>query len=193
MDTLIVFLEITIDAIALYLCCNGVFRKSAFKNKSDILFPLLIMLLFIMTRADWLIIDHPSVSFRLDGCEIVHANNVYLLVIQMIFLVIVNSICYKSTDNGMTLCGTMAAYSVYLLTRTVAIVFFSFYKGTGNLLSIGSRLLTIVLIGCLIYSPIFEWIHQGITSGGFAARFAVSNIVAVFISRLLSSPPMEAT
>lgn len=181
MDNAIILIQITLDAVALFLCCNGIFQKDAFKKKKDLLLLPLIMLIFIMARVSWVVGDYSSALLDPQGFEVVPANNVYLLIIQVFSVMTVNSIYYKPTDNGFTFCGTMAAFSIYLLTRTVGIVAFSFFDAGGNLFHFGSRLLAIALIVFLLCAPVFERIRESIADGGFAARLVSVNIAAVFI------------
>lgn len=181
MDNAIILIQITLDATALFLCCNGIFQKESFKKKTDWLLLPIIMLIFIVARANWVIGKDSSVLFDLQGFEVTPANNVYVLIIQMFSVMTVNSTYYKAADNGFTFCGTIAAFSIYLLTRTVGIATLSFFDMIGNLFNFGSRLLGTSLIVFLLCTPAFEGIREIISDGGFAARLVSVNIATVFI------------
>lgn len=182
MDNSIILIQITLDAAALFLCCNGIFQKESFKKKTDWLLLPIIMLIFIVARANWVIGKDSSVLFDLQGFEVTPANNVYVLIIQMFSVMTVNSTYYKAADNGFTFCGTIAAFSIYLLTRTVGIATLSFFNASENLLNWGSRLVGISLVAFLLCTPVFERIRESISDGGFAARVVSVNIAIVFIT-----------
>lgn len=182
MENSIILIQITLDAVALFLCCNGIFQKESFKKKTDWLLLPIIMLIFIVARANWVIGKDSSVLFDLQGFEVTPANNVYVLIIQIFSVMTVNSTYYKAADNGFTFCGTIAAFSIYLLTRTVGIATLSFFNISENLLNWGSRLVGISLVVFFLCTPVFERIRESISDGGFAVRVVSVNIAIVFIT-----------
>lgn len=173
-----------LDAGLIFYCCEVIFKENAgIEPKDFLLFP--IISLFCMAARAGITVGGPSVVlFSAQGYEVAPTNNVILLLILILSILLVNSIYYKSEDSAWTFCGTMTAFSLYLLARTVSVSVFYLWDAAGNLLLFGSRFLSIILIFFLSFTSAFERLKQTIAHSSFITGLVSANIAAILIAVL---------
>lgn len=183
-ENMINFIQILLDAVQLWACCEGIFREKPAQKAKDVIMLPVILLIFIITRTNFIAGGRPMSVFASAGYEIAPANNVLIMMLLILILLLANSLYYKPSDNEYTLCGTMAAFSLYLLARTLSIALFSLCGAAQDLLVTGSRLLSLAAAIFLLRSQFLDWMRKTIRSGGFIVRLVSANISAVLITVL---------
>lgn len=125
METIIIVLQLCLDAAMLTLCCESVFRtRHTAKRKDLFLFPVL----FVVCMASRSVITAGNefhILFPLSGFELAPADNTVILLFLMLGVLLLNSLFYGAEDNGFVFCGTMTAFSVYLSVRSINVAFFA--------------------------------------------------------------------
>lgn len=177
METIWSLLQIFLDAGLLLLCLEKMFQDenhSAGKRKYGI-YPVLVI--FCMgARVNYIAGGEARELFLVNGYEIAPADNIYLLLFLMLGVAVTGSLAYQSSDNGYTLCGSIGVFSVYLTSRVISVFLFLLCGAEGNTLLLGSRILSFLLAGIFLFSPVFAWCRQVLRDGGFAARLGFANI-----------------
>lgn len=176
--------QIILDTALLFLCCEGLFRDKTDRRRKDfLLFPLLF--LFCMAARVSVIAGAQAEDlFLAKGFEIAPADNLISSLFLMLVVLLMTSIYYKPVSEGYTFCGTMAAFSLYLLLRTVSIVILFLCRATGNWLLFGCRILSLAFVLLFLYSPALDWLQETIKNGGFLIRLVCTNIAGALIGIL---------
>lgn len=177
METIWSLLQIFLDAGLLLLCLEKMFQDEnhfAGKRKYGI-YPVLVI--FCMgARGNYIAGGEARELFLVNGYEIAPADNIYLLLFLMLGVAVTGSLAYQLSDNGYTLCGSIGVFSVYLTARVISVFLFLLCGAEGNTLLLGSRILSFLLAGIFLFSPVFAWCRQVLRDGGFAARLGFANI-----------------
>ena len=127
METIIIVLQLCLDAAMLTLCCE-VWLHGIRQGKDLFLFPVL----FVVCMASRSVITAGNefhILFPLSGFELAPADNTVILLFLMLGVLLLNSLFYGAEDNGFVFCGTMTAFSVYLSVRSINVAFFALYWG----------------------------------------------------------------
>lgn len=184
METIIIVLQLCLDAAMLTLCCESVFRtRHTAKRKDLFLFPVL----FVVCMASRSVITAGNefhILFPLSGFELAPADNTVILLFLMLGVLLLNSLFYGAEDNGFVFCGTMTAFSVYLSVRSINVAFFALLGADGPMLSMGSRIGSVLFISILLFTPVFSWLQRALRSGSFTVRLISANIAIFMIMTL---------
>ena len=110
----------------------------------------------------------------------------------MLGVLLLNSLFYGAEDNGFVFCGTMTAFSVYLSVRSINVAFFALLGADGPLLSMGSRIGSLLFIFILLFTPVFSWLQRALRSGSFTVRL-ISASIAIFMIMTLTVFSFDVT
>ena len=139
-------IQLGLDAGILALCCEVVFRQKAeIKAKEFFIFPILLVLC-VVPRVDFSIGANMTASFRSEGFEILPADNIVGLLFLVFAVLLLSSIFFGSKSSRTVFCGTMAAFSIFLLVKCLCAVLFAVCGATDDLLMLGSRIAALCLI-----------------------------------------------
>lgn len=184
METLLNVLQLCLDAAALSLCCEAVFRERQAVKKQDLLLFPILFLLCTFERLDFVAGQQVNTHFISTGFEIVPANNIFLLLLLIASVLLLSSILLKVQNPRYVFCGTMAVFSMYLLSRFVSILLFTMLRAADVVMLIGSRIATLLLIAAFIITPAFHYLRKLLQTGYFLVQLAVFNIVLLFAAAL---------
>lgn len=176
--------QIFLDTLLLFFCCQGSFRERPYKNPKDfLLFPLIAFYL-LAARVGIFAGGQENGIFLTRGLEIAPADNLISSLFLMLVLLLTASLYYKPATEWDTFCGIMAAFSLYLLARTLSAFIFSLFMTAGTLFSFGCRILSLVPVIFFLCSPGPELLQQAIRNGGFIIRLVSANIAGVLLGTL---------
>lgn len=181
MELLWNIIQILLDAGLLFLCCEGVFRDERHRAAKDILLYPILTLFCMAARVSVTAGGRAHSLFHAQGFEIAPADNLFLLLFLMLGVLLSASLFFRPADNGSAFWGSVFAFSIYLSVRMLGFLIFVLCGGKGNMLLLGSRLLSLALGAALLLSPVFPWIKQAIENGGMGARLMSSNLALVWI------------
>ena len=185
MDFLMNLIQLGLDAGILALCCEVVFRQKAeIKAKEFFIFPIFLVIC-VVTRMDFSIGANMTASFRSEGFEMLPADNIVGMLFLVFAVLLLSSICFGSKSSRTVFCGTMAAFSIFLLVKCLCAVLFAVCGATDDLLMLGSRIAALCLIIVLGFTPIFGLLHQLVQRNDFTVLIVSSNI-AVLLMAVLS-------
>lgn len=184
MENTINLIQTILDALLIFLCCQGVFREKTAPKTQDALFLLGIILFCMAARITIIAGDQTDLFFLAQGFEIAPADNLFALLVLMLSVLVLVSLYYKLTNSSHTFCGVMAVFSLYLLTRIVSILICSTSGTTGTLFLFGCRFLSLLFVLLFLQSTARNQLQQIIKNGGFMVGFITANIVGVLIGVL---------
>lgn len=182
MENILNLLQILLDAGLLFLCLERMFRNknNPFAVTDWLLYPVVIF--FCMAaRVNIIAGIKAPVLFPGQGFEIAPANNFFLLLFLILAFAFMSSLYYKPEDSSYTLCGSISIFSVYLSSRVMSVIIFTLCGATGNVLLLGSRILSVVFASIFLFSPVFEWCNQIMRNGGFSGKLLSANVALVLI------------
>lgn len=185
MEIVLSVLQLCLDAAALSLCCEAVFRERQAVKKQDLLLFPILFLLCTFERLDFVAGQQINTHFISIGFEIVPADDIFLLLLLIASVLLLSGILLKVQNPRYIFCGTMAVFSIYLLSRFVSILLFTILRATDTVMLLGSRAATIFLIAAFIITPVFHYIRKLLQSGYFLVQLAVFNIVLLFATALV--------
>ena len=146
MDFLINLIQLGLDVGILALCCEVVFRQRTERKAKDFfIFPILLVLC-VAPRLDFSIDTNMTASFRREGFEILPADNLVGLLFLIFAVLLLSSIFFGSKSSRTVFCGTMAAFSIFLLVKCLCAVLFAVCGATDDLLMLGGRIAALCLI-----------------------------------------------
>lgn len=184
MENMVNLIQIILDAMLIFLCCEGVFRDKIAQKLQDGLLFLYIFLFCMVARVHVIAGGQPDFFFLTQGFEITPADNLITLLFLMLAVLVLTSVFYQLTDSRYTFCGIMAVFSLYLLTRMVSIVICSMSGVTGTLFLFGFRFLSLLLILLFLYCPARSGLQQMLRNGNFMVGLVATNITGVLLSVL---------
>lgn len=180
---MVIFLQMVLDTLLIFLCCELLFRKSGDTKRKDLLLLPVFFLFCIAARVSFNTGQTQNILFLTHGFEISPADNVFVLLFWILAVLLVNSVYYKPETNDYSFFGTMAAFSLYLLLRVCSVMLFSFCGAVGDLLFLGSRVLSVLFV--CVMRPFSDYLREAVASGSLIAKLVSVNI-AVVLSVVLS-------
>ena len=186
METVLSVLQLCLDAAALSVCCEAVFRERQAIRKQDLLLFPILLLLCTFERLDFVAGQQVHTHFVSAGFEIVPADNIFLLLLLIASVLLLSSVLLRVQNPRYIFCGTMATFSIYLLSRFMGILLFAILRATDVVMLIGSRIVTLLLIAAFIVTPVFRYIRKLLQTGYFLVQLAVFNIVLLFATALVA-------
>ncbi|MGI5888472.1 MAG: sensor histidine kinase [Oscillospiraceae bacterium] len=185
MDFLTALVQMGLDAGLLTLCCEFVFRTRAERRWKDFLIFPIFLVLCAVTRVDIAVGEDLTAAFRMEGFEILPSDNIAGLLLLVLASLLINSIFFGSKSNRTVFCGTMAAFSIFLLIKCLCAVLFAVCGAEDAVLMLGSRIAAVCLAVILEITPFFGFIHKLVERSGFTELIVFSNI-AVLLMAVLS-------
>lgn len=180
MEDIINLVEIMVDTILLFFCCESIFREKQSRAWKD-LFLIPVFLIFLMaSRVQITAGGYHESLFSSQGFEIVPSNNLFVALFLILAVMVANSLYYKPVSS-FVFCGTMVSFSLYLLLRILSVILLSFVRTYGYLFLFGSRLLSVILVLLFLYSPICKWLQNIIRDGGITIQIVSVDIVLTVI------------
>ncbi len=181
-ETLIGIISIFLEAIALSVCVLAVFREKRQLKRRDFLFFPLMFLCFGMARLNVTVgAAYTALGLKL-GFSFVPVDNVLLFIILIIGVLLISSTLLKIQDGKQSFCGTMAAFSMYLLCRFGATLLLLLFDMSELGLQIGSGVLTLLLVGVAVNLPWFSALRGILQSGTFLVQLVSANIALFFMA-----------
>jgi len=179
------------DAGALAICCEAVFQKrSEVKARDILLFPILLVLC-IVPRVNFTANEGVIATLSAHGSEMVPANSIAGLLFLLFSVLLLDSVFFRWENNRDILGGTLAVFSLYLLVRCLCVAVLAVFGALGAQLLLGSRVLTLLMILLLLFTPVYGQIQQLIQTGGFAA-LVVSSDIAILLTAILTAVSFRA-
>ena len=125
-NTFLYFLSMLVESIALSCCILAVFRDQKDLRKRDFILVPSVSLCLLIARSSY---GGASPGFHLtQGFFLAPADNFPILLILLMGLLLLTSTLLNTQDGGRTFCGTMAAFSLYLLCHFCAVIFTIFFN-----------------------------------------------------------------
>lgn len=119
-NTFLYFLSMLVESIALSCCILAVFRDQKDLRKRDFILVPSVSLCLLIARSSY---GGASPGFHLtQGFFLAPADNFPILLILLMGLLLLTSTLLNTQDGGRTFCGTMAAFSLYLLCHFCAVM-----------------------------------------------------------------------
>ena len=142
-NTFLYFLSMLVESIALSCCILAVFRDQKDLRKRDFILVPSVSLCLLIARSSY---GGASPGFHLtQGFFLAPADNFPILLILLMGLLLLTSTLLNTQDGGRTFCGTMAAFSLYLLCHFCAVIFTIFFNLTSSGIAVVSSVVTLLL------------------------------------------------
>lgn len=177
-------IQIFLDGGLLFFSCEQIFREKSDRRPGDLALLPALTVFCMAARIHVIAGGRAPALFPARGFEIAPSDNLMTFLFLLLSVLLLNSLYYKTGDNGYAFCGTMAVFSIYLLSRTVSVAVFSVCGAEGRLLLFGSRILSFVAAGLLLCPPALQWLRSAFRNGGFIVRLVSANIAAALIAVL---------
>lgn len=181
METVIKLTEMILDTILLFLCCESIFREKQHRRRRDFLLIPVFLLFLMASRVQITAGAYGESYFSSQGSEIVPANSLFVSLFLILAVLVANSCYYKPNSNHFAFCGTMSSFSLYLFLKTLAVILFSAVHISGDLLLLGSRLFSVILITLFFFSPICEWLQNIIRDSGIVIQIISVDLVITIV------------
>ncbi len=181
METVIKLTEIILDTILLFLCCESIFREKQHRSWKDFMLIPVFLLFLMASRVQITAGAYGESFFSSQGFEIVPANSLFVSLFLILAVLVANSCYYKPDSNLFVFCGTMSSFSLYLFLKMLAVIIFSEVHISGDLLLLGSRLFSVILITLFFFSPICEWLQNIIRDSGIVIQIISVDIVITIV------------
>lgn len=185
MDFFMNLIQLGLDAGILTLCCEVVFRQRAEVRIKDFFILPIFVIIFVVTRVDFIFSAKMTASFRREGFEILPVDNIVVLLFLIFSVLLLSSIFFDSKSSGTVFCGTMAAFSIFLFVKCLCAILFAVCGATDILLLLGSRIAALCLMIVLGFTPFFGLIHRLVQKSDFTVLIVTANI-AVLLMAVLS-------
>lgn len=181
-DVFLYFLSILADSIALSFCTLAVFRDRKDLKKKDFILPPLILLCLLMARSSYTV-GGASPGFHLEqDFFLTLADSIPFLMVLLLGLLLLTSTLLNIRDGRLAFCGTMAAFSVYLLCRFCAVVFVSLFDLISPGIAIISSAVTLLLCIFIVFLPWFQELRRALQTGAFLVQILSVNITLFFMA-----------
>ena len=140
-NTFLYFLSMLVESIALSCCILAVFRDQKDLGKRDFILVPSVSLCLLIARSSY---GGASPGFHLtQGFFLAPADNFPILLILLMGLLLLTSTLLNTQDGGRTFCGTMAAFSLYLLCHFCAVIFTIFFNLTSSGIAVVSSVVNL--------------------------------------------------
>lgn len=173
-----------LDAGALAICCEAIFQKRSEVKASDGLLLLILWLFCSISQMSFTVNAGVSAASWRQRAEIVPANSIVEVLFLLLTVLVLNSLFFKGKADGDILNGTMAAVSLYLAVRCLSIALLAVCGALGAWLLWGSRVLTLLVIFLLLWTPFFEQLQQFIQTGGGIVWIVTQDAAVLLIAAL---------
>lgn len=122
-----------------------------------------------------------SPGFHLtQGFFLAPADNFPILLILLMGLLLLTSTLLNTQDGGRTFCGTMAAFSLYLLCHFCAVIFTIFFNLTSSGIAVVSSVVTLLLCIFVVCLPWFQGLRSALRTGSFLVQVLSINVTLFF-------------
>lgn len=177
-------IQLGLDAGILAFCCEVVFKERAKRRVMDFLiFPVLFGIC-VVPRVTFSAGETMTADFRTEGIEILPTDNIAGLMFLLFAVLLLSSVFSGAKSNKVVFCGTMAAFSVFLLIKCLCVVFFAVCGAADTTLTIGSRIAALCLMFVLGFTPVFGLIRSSVRRSDFTDLIVYANIAALIMAVL---------
>lgn len=177
-DTFLYFLSMLVESIALSCCILAVFRDQKDLRKRDFILVPSVSLCLLIARSSY---GGASPGFHLtQGFFLAPADNCPILLILLMGLLLLTSTLLNTQDGGRTFCGTMAAFSLYLLCHFCAVIFASLFNLTSAGIAVVSSAVTLLLCIFVVCMPWFQGLRSALRTGSFLVQILSINVTLFF-------------
>lgn len=178
-------IQILMDSLLLFICCEGIFREyGKWKAKDLFLIPILNLGLCIAridTHVDTNVI---SFQFMQNNYEIFPVNDIFMLFFFILVILVLNSVWYHS-ENQYTLFGTLGVFACYIIMREICILLFHICGVSGDIWYLYiSRILSVLLALLILRSQSFDWIKSGMKDGNMTIHLIVGNTAVMLLVQI---------
>ena len=177
-DTVLFFLSMLVESIALSCCILAVFRDQKDLRKKDFILVPSVSLCLLIARSSY---GGASPGFHLtQGFFLAPADNFPILLILLMGLLLLTSTLLNTQDGGRAFCGTMAAFSLYLLCHFCAVIFASLFNLTSAGIAVVSSAVTLLLCIFVVCMPWFQGLRSALRTGSFLVQILSINVTLFF-------------
>lgn len=177
-NTFLYFLSMLVESIALSCCILAVFRDQKDLRKRDFILVPSVSLCLLIARSSY---GGASPGFHLtQGFFLAPADNFPILLILLMGLLLLTSTLLNTQDGGRTFCGTMAAFSLYLLCHFCAVIFTIFFNLTSSGIAVVSSVVTLLLCIFVVCLPWFQGLRSALRTGSFLVQVLSINVTLFF-------------
>ena len=167
-----------VESIALSCCILAVFRDQKDLRKRDFILVPSVSLCLLIARSSY---GGASPGFHLtQGFFLAPADNFPILLILLMGLLLLTSTLLNTQDGGRTFCGTMAAFSLYLLCHFCAVIFTIFFNLTSSGIAVVSSVVTLLLCIFVVCPPWFQGLRSALRTGSFLVQVLSINVTLFF-------------
>ena len=180
MDGVVKLAEIVLDAGLLALCCEGMFRERETRRARDLLLFPAFVLFFMAARLRVTVGAEADGLLASEGFDLLPADHIALVLFLILAVLVADSVCFRPGAEMDVFCRTMAAFSLFLLTKTGG---FMLCAASGFCpLRIFPRLLAFAFMTVIFCSPASGWMRERIGEGGVAIFIVSVDIAAAIIA-----------
>lgn len=181
-DVFFNFLSILVEAIALSCCALAVFRDRKDRMKKDLILPPAVLLCLLAARASYTAGGESPGLHLEQGFFLAPADSFPVLLILLLGLLLLISTLLHIQDGRLTFCGSMAAFSVYLLCRFFGVAFVSLFGVITPGIALMSSAVTLLLCILVVMLPWFQELRKALQTGTFLVQILSVNITLFFIA-----------
>jgi signal transduction histidine kinase len=178
-------IELALDGFLLFITSFAIFSEHSRMKARDILLGLCFVLFCGISRVS-VLSGGESFTFSLDtrGYGIVPANSIPLFFLLILAVLVINSLWFKK-NASYTFFGTLAVFSVFMISRFLFILFF---YGLGTIDNkwnpLISRLGSVFLLCMVLYAPFFKWLKNKLNDGSVLVKLLIGN-TSLFLAVLI--------